>query len=386
MFDGADPERFRAQPNSRWRRYGDDVMPAWLAEMDLPSCPAATLAVEELLAGGTLGYQADELPIELAEVFAGRMSTRFGWQADAALARPVTGANLAFRDIVERFTAPGDEVIVQGPVFPPLAGLVTTTCRVLVTHPAALVDGVWRYDAERLEQLVTPRTRLLLVVNPHNPLGRVFERDELAAIAAVAERHDLIVVADEVHADLLASGRHHVPMASLGDDVAARTITLASAVKSHNLAGYRCGVVHLGSEELARRYDGDDRTWYWEVSTPGIVATIAAWRHGDEWLDEVLAGLAMRRAQLAAFLAEQLPEVGYVEGEGTFLAWLDCSALELGEDPASFFERSALVALARGADYGAGYEHHARLTYATSAPLLSEMLERLVTAVDLRSV
>ena len=247
-----------------------------------------------------------------------------------------------------------------------------------------LVEGEWRYDPAWLEALISERTRVLVLVNPHNPLGRVFRTDELTALAEVAVRRNLLVVSDELHADLAVPDHRHVPMASLAHDVAARTITLTSAVKSHNLAGFRCGVAHFGTAELAAVFDGQDRATFWEVSTLGIVATIAAWRDGDAWLDEVQHGLALRRAELASFLADHLPEVGYVEGDATYLAWLDCAALDLGEDPAVFFEHSALVALSRGADYGAGWERFVRLNFATSGPILSEMLERIVTAIDLR--
>lgn len=382
-FD-VDLERLRARRGAKWHRHGDDVLGAWIAEMDVRPCPPVRAAVLDALETGVDGYPGDDLVPALVHAFAARWSSRFGWSPDPARTRPVASAIGAVRQLLERVTEPGDEVVLPTPGFPPFAALVPALGRRLVTLPAERDGDGWRHDPTRLDARVSDRARLLFVVNPHNPLGVAATRDDLAAWGEAAERHDLLVVSDELHADVTFPGVPHVPTASVAPELAARTVTLASAGKSHDLAGYRCAVLHFGSEELARRFDGPEAPLMGDVSNLGMIATTAAWRDGNEWLDAVRDGVADRRAQLESFLAEQLPEVGVAHANATYLAWLDVSALGLGADPAEFFRERALVATAPGAPYGDGWEQHVRLTIATSSAILEEILERMVTAVDLR--
>lgn len=385
LFD-VDPDDLRRAPNVKWRRYPADVVPAWLAEMDVLPCPAVRDAVLQVVDAGTVGYQADDAPGLLFEAFSDRYATRHGWRPDPAGARAVTGTLAAFARIVERLTDPGDRVVVQTPVYPPFVAVASALGRTVVGHRAVLDGGRWTLDPERFAAALGERAALVVLVNPINPTGTVMTADELATVAQLVDDRDLVVVSDEVHADLAVTGRPHVPTGSV-PGLSERTITLASAAKSHNLAGYRCAVAHFGSPALAAAFDGAASPLTWEVDNLGIAATVAAWREGDGWLRAVLAGLRQRRDDVTSFLDEHLPEVVHVPGDATALAWLDCSGLHLPGPAADVFRERALVALADGAAFGAGGDADlgafVRMTYGTSGGILSEILERMVTAVDL---
>jgi len=382
-FAAVDIDRLRARGTAKWSQHGPDVLPAWIAEMDLELCPAVRAAVDEVLDAGATGYPAQEQLDELGGAFSDRYDQLFGWRPDPEGARPVTDLVGALRSVLTHCTGPGDGVVLQTPVYPKFLSLVREMGRTVVEHPAELVDGRWVHDASRLDALITDRTRVIVVVNPHNPLGTVATRKELLAVGDVARRHDLVVVADEVHSDFVFVGEH-VPLASVSDDLAGRTVTLNSGVKSFNLAGFRTAVAHCGSDDLWAAFDGDGQHLALSVSNFGVAATLGAWRDGDGWLDTVVATLAERREMVTTFLSDELPEVGHVPGDATYLAWLDLRALDLGPDPVEFFEQNALVALGRGSDYGPAGDGFVRLNFATSVPVLSEILERMVTAIDLR--
>jgi cystathionine beta-lyase len=246
-----------------------------------------------------------------------------------------------------------------------------------VPIPLQDTEKGWTFDAERMaEDVAKHGVRALVLVNPHNPTGRVFTRAELTSIAEVVERHDLVVIADEVHSDLTYDGFPHVPFASLCPH---RTVTLYAASKSYNLAGLRCAVAHVGDARVRAGLAALPPLLLGEVSVLSVLATLAAWQDGEAWLTEARATLARNRA----LIADGLPDgVRHHAPEATYLAWLDCRALGLEEDPAAFFLERAAVQLSAGPDFGlAGY---VRLNFATSGPLVSEMLARMTAAVGQR--
>ena len=268
------------------------------------------------------------------------------------------------------------------PIYPPFIMTIEQTGRRIIDN--TLVDNGTRYvmDPEGLRRVVDDRTRLVFFCNPHNPTGRVFERAELEALAEVAIERDLIVVSDEIHADLLYDGRQHIPLATLGPEIAARTVTITSATKGFNIPGLRCALMHFGSPELKARYHQriPDRL-LGQVNPIGIDATVAAWREGQPWLDAVMATLASNRDRVTRVVAEELPAIHYYPPEGTYLAWFDCSALKLPEAPFEFFLDQARVGLNNGVEFGPAYAQFVRLNFATSATILEQVLDRMTTAV-----
>ncbi|RIL06473.1 MAG: aminotransferase [Proteobacteria bacterium] len=379
-FERLDLAKLRARRGEKWRQYGPDVLPAWVAEMDFPLAPAVRRSVEEALALDDLGYPL-ERPDALREAFAERMQARFGWRVDSArvevLAEVVQGIYVA----IDRFSEPGDGVVVQTPVYPPFLGAVRRLGRRLVENPLVAGDARWEVDLDGLRRAAHEGARVLLLCNPHNPTGRVFERGELEAIAQLAAQHDWVVVADEIHADLVYPGRTHVPFASLAPEAAERTITLTSASKAFNVPGLRCAVAHFGSEALQRRFLSLPHGIRGGVGALGQAATVAAWREGQDWLDAALAHLDGNRRFVARFVAERWPEVRHCAPESTFLAWLDFRALALAPSPYAFFLERARVALSDGARFGTPGQGFARLNFGTSRALLGEMLARLDAAL-----
>jgi cystathionine beta-lyase len=286
---------------------------------------------------------------------------------------------------IDQFSEPGEGVLVQTPVYPPFLIAVREMRRRLVENP--LVAGATRHeiDFDQLRSVIDPSTRVFLLCNPQNPTGRVFDRRELEALAEIAIAHDLVVVADEIHGDLVYAGRRHIPFASLAPEVAARTVTLTSATKAFNIPGLRCAVAHFGSESLRKRFERVPRHIRGGLGSLGQAATLAAWRAGQPWLDAVLAHLDGNRHSVARAVAERMPGVRHFEPEATFLAWLDCRSLELAPSPHTFFLENARVALSEGSVFGGPGRGFARLNFATSRPLLDEITTRIEKALQERA-
>jgi cystathionine beta-lyase len=374
----------RSRRGVKWRRYGEDVLPAWIADMDFAVAEPVRRALARLVEEGDFSYPAREGDEGLQAAFARRMLTRFGWEVDPERVVPVADLVQAAVASVVAFTDPGDGVVVQTPVYPPFLTMIDGTGRRRVVD--RLVDDGRRLalDPASLEAAVDAGTRLLLLCNPHNPSGRAFEREELEAVARVAVEHDLVVVSDEVHCDLVYPGSRHVVLATLGPEVAARTVTINSATKSFNIPGLRCGVVHFGSGELLARFR---RALPWRllgtVGVAGVDATVAAWREGQPWLDEVMELLRTNRDRVAAWAAGLAPAIGHHTPEATFLAWLDCAGVGGGgARPRDFFLERARVALHPGAEFGPGGETCVRLNFATSPAILEELLGRMAEAIE----
>ena len=377
-LDRFDLATLRARRGEKWRLFGPDVLPAWVAEMDFPLAQPVRAVVEEALAHDDLGYPL-ESPDALQQAFAERMESRFGWRIDPrrveALSEVVQGLYVS----IDRMSERGDGVVVQTPVYPPFLGAVRNLERRLVENPLVAGDARWELDLDGLRSAAD--ARILMLCNPQNPTGRVLGRSELEAIAEIAAARDWIVLADEIHADLVYPGASHVPFASLAPEVEARTVTFSSASKAFNIPGLRCAVAHFGSESLRRRFLSMPRPLRGGIGSLGQAATLAAWRHGDAWLAQVLAHLDGNRRLVARFAAERWPGVRTWLPESTFLAWLDFRALDLAPSPQRFFLETARVALSDGAAFGEPGRGHARLNFGTARPLLQQILERLDAAL-----
>lgn len=382
VLDALDLRRLRARRSEKWHTYPADVLPAWVAEMDFPIAAPIEDRLRRFVDASDVGYPLGLRETGLAETFSDRMAERFGWQPDPArveiLSEVVQGMYVA----LEAFSAPGDGVVVQTPIYPPFLGSVRDTGRRLVENRMRLEGERMVFDLDALEASVGPDCRMLLFCNPHNPSGRVLARDELERIARLAVERDLVVVSDEIHADLVFDDRRHVPFASLGEEVARRTVTLTSVSKAFNVPGLRTAIAHFGDAGLQERFDTViPRHTRGGIGLYGIHASIAAWRFGQPWLDEVVPYLAGNRDFVAEALAERLPEVTFVRPEATYLGWLDCRGLGLESRPAAHFLRQGRVALSAGHLFGEGWEGFARLNLGTSRAILGEVIDRMAKAV-----
>ncbi|MEM9176007.1 MAG: MalY/PatB family protein [Myxococcota bacterium] len=372
----------RNRRSEKWHTYPADVLPAWVAEMDFPIAAAIQDELRRFVERGDVGYPLGLPETGLPDVFCERMAERFDWTPDVRrveiLSEVVQGMYVA----LEAFSEPGDGVVVQTPIYPPFLGSVRDTKRTLVENRMQLEGDRLAFDLDALEAAITPECRVVLFCNPHNPSGRVHTRAELERVGRLAVEHDLIVVSDEIHADLVYDGLAHVPFATLSPEVAARTVTLTSASKAFNIPGLRTAVAHFGDARLQRRFNTVlHRHVRGGIGLFGIYATMAAWRFGQPWLDEVVPYLAGNRDFVADRLAERLPEVGFLRPEATYLSWLDCRALSLETPPAAHFLRHGQVALSDGGLFGPSWEGFVRLNLGTSRSILAEVIDRMAKAV-----
>jgi cystathionine beta-lyase len=365
----------------KWRLYGDGVLPLWVADMDFKSPEPVIRALRERVDHGVFGYSSE--PPELRQVVLDWLDRSFGWQVspEALVFLPdvATGFNLACHAVA----APGDGVLAQTPVYFPIlcapanAGLTLDQME-LTRQP----DGYYVIDYDAFEAGITPRTRLFILCNPHNPVGRVFQRQELERMAEICLRHGIVICSDEIHCDLVFQGSRHVPIASLAPEVAAQTITLIAPSKTFNVAGLKCAVAIVENAGLRDRFCAARAGLVGSVSLFGYIAALAAYRDGRPWLDEVLRYLEGNRDLLLQTVAEHMPGIGVGRPEGTYLAWLDCRQADLSGNAQEFFLQQAKVALNDGEPFGRGGEGFVRLNFGCPRATLVEALDRMRQAMQ----
>jgi cystathionine beta-lyase len=369
-------DELRARTGVKWSAHPPDVLPAWVAEMDFQVPPAVQAVIADFTRRQDYGYGPFTGATEVFEAFAAWMSRRHGWRPDPALTIATTDVVQALVAMIAAFSEKGEGVIAQTPVYPPFLMTIGWTGRRLVDNPMLDDGSRFVFDLDGLERAAA-NASILMVCNPQNPTGRVFERDELEAVVRIAIAHGLTIVSDEIHADLVYPGAKHIPMETI-PGAAERTVTLTSATKGFNIPGLRTAIAHFGSAELKARFDS--RTPEHLLGGPsriGMAATAAAWREGEEWLNEVVTYLDHNRRRVAAWAADM--RLGHHMPESTYLAWLDCRGLDLpdGTTPQQHLLEHARVALSQGEDFGESGKGHARLNFATSEEVLEEILSRL---------
>ncbi|WP_454345466.1 MalY/PatB family protein [Streptomyces canus] len=372
-------EQLRRRTSMKWRTYPEDVLPLWVAEMDVPLAEPVARAVRDAVDLGDTGYPAGTAYAEALSDFARK---RWDWDGLAVERTAIVpDVMLGIVEMLKLVSGPGDPVVVNPPVYPPFYQFVGNMGRKVVEAPLG-ADGRIGFgvleDVFRQVHKGAARPAYLLC-SPHNPTGAVHSAEELARVAALAQAYGVRVVADEIHAPLIAAGARFVPYLSVPG--AGNGLSLMSASKGWNLAGIKAAVAVAGpdaAQDLARLPE--------EVghgpSHVGILAHTAALRDGGAWLDALLAGLDDNRRLLAELLAESLPAVRWAPAESTFLAWLDCRALDLGDDPAAVFLERGRVALNSGLPFGTGGAGFVRLNLATSPELITEAVRRMAAALD----
>ncbi|MEU6776956.1 aminotransferase class I/II-fold pyridoxal phosphate-dependent enzyme [Streptomyces sp. NPDC046759] len=370
--------QLRRRTSMKWRTYPEDVLPLWVAEMDVPLAAPVVRAVTDALALGDTGYPAGTAYAEALAAFA---AERWDWDGIAVERTAIVpDVMLGVVEMIKLVTGPGDPVIVNPPVYPPFYQFVTHMDRRVVEAPLGAglrVDPAALEDAFRRATTGGGRAAFLLC-SPHNPTGTVHTAGELAAVAALAERYGVRVVADEIHAPLVTPGVTFVPYLSVPG--AARGLSLMSASKGWNLAGIKAALA-LAGPEAAGDLAGLPEEVSHGPSHLGVIAHTAALREATGWLDALLAGLEANRSLLAGLLADHLPALRPHPAEATYLAWLDCRALGLGDDPAQVFLDRGRVALSSGLPFGTGGAGHVRLNLATSPEILTEGVRRMAAAL-----
>ena len=374
----------RARRNAKWNQYGADVIPAWVADMDFTVAKPIRSAIERIVHDDDFGYplrDGERADRAAALAFVERMKSRYGWELSSDLVIPMADLVQGTYAPILAFSDPGDGVILQTPSYPPFRDTIATTERKLLPLPMRYQGDRYGFDLDELKALVEKDTRIFVLCNPQNPTGRVFGRDELLAVGEFAIQHDLIVISDEIHSDLVYPGRQHIPFASLGPDIAARTVTLNSATKSFNIPGLRCALVAFGNKQLRDRFHRRiPAKLTGSANVMGVDATVAAWREGQPWLDAVMAHLLRARDRVKQVLEAEAPEIVFHAPEAMYLAWLDCTKLRLSTSAFQFFLDNARVGLSAGEDFDPAATQFVRLNFGTSMSILNEILDRMITA------
>jgi cystathionine beta-lyase len=359
----------------KWDRYPEDVLPLPVADMDFVSPEPVLRALHQRIDHGVFGYT--DAPLALYDVIRERLDALYGWEVtkEQILFLPgvVVGFNLACHAIGE----PGDAVLVQPPVYGPFLSAPGNARRVLQCAELERTRRRYEVDFDAFEAAITDRTRIFILCNPHNPVGRVYERGELERMAEICLRHDVVICSDEIHCDLLFRGHEHIPIASLAPEVAHKTITLMAPSKTFNIAGLKCAFAVIQDEALRKRYRAAHAGLVSGINLFGYAAALAAYSEGQEWLLQVLSYLERNRDLLLDYVTKELPGIEMVVPEGTYLAWLDCRAAGIPGKPGAFFLEAARVALNDGEWFGPGGEGFVRLNFACTRALLQEALERM---------
>lgn len=378
----------RDSDSVKWNNYPEDVLPMWVADLDFRSPEPVIRALTNRIEHGIFGYptglaETSKDGKEFREILVQRMAERYGWEIrpEDLLFLPgvVTGLNLA----CHAFGQPGGKAFMQTPVYPPFlsaphyAGLERQSMR-LSSQP----DGSYEIDFDLFQETVGPATELFLLCNPHNPVGRAFRKDELLQMAEICLRHKVLICSDEIHCDLTFAGHQHIPIASLDPEIAQNTVTLMAPSKTFNIAGLQCSFAIIQNDSLRRRFIGNHKGLVGWVNLVGWTAGMAAYREGNEWLEQLLVYLEGNRNFVYETVQKELPQLTMSLPEATYLAWLDCQKLAV-EDPYRFFLEKARVACNDGKTFGEGGEGHVRLNFGCPRSTLEKALERMKQAVEL---
>ena len=371
----------RARGSFKWTAPGPDGFGAAVAEMDFGAAPAILDALADLSADANFGYLPPFLADELAAACAEFTKRRYGWAVDPAHIHPVPDVLKALEIAITRFSRPGSPVILPTPAYMPFLTLPGFLGREIIQVRMRDDAGLFTFDLEAIEDAFRAGGHLLIFCNPYNPLGRVFTPEEMTRLTDVVDRHHGRVFADEIHGPLVYPGMRHVPYASTSEAAAAHALTATSASKAWNLPGLKCAQVILTNAPDRQRFQEMGFFASHGASNPGVVANIAAFQHGEAWLDDILSYLDDGRHLLADLLRRHLPQVRYRPPDGTYLAWLDCTAMDLPGSPGTLVTDRARITVVDGPAFGAGGAGSFRFNFATPHPILADLVERIAAAL-----
>lgn len=368
--------------SSKWCGYGREVLALCIADMDFKAPEVVIQAMRQRVEQGIFGYVRN--PAELRGVVVDYLKRRFDWAVEERAITFSPGVVNSFNLAVRALTSPGDGILVQTPVYHPIwIAHKNHGCSLEIAQLLRRADGSYGIDYDAFESAITPRSRMYIQCSPHNPVGRVYTREELINVAEICARHDLVICSDEIHCDLVFDGHRHVPIASLSPEIADRVITLMSPAKSFNLAGLYASFAVITNPELQRRFEMARA----DMITPrinllGQAAMSAAYRHGWPWLEAALEYLAGNRDLVHDYINEQIPGLTTIKPEATYLAWIDCRNSGIPGNPYRFFLDKGRVALVDGEDFGPGGEGFVRLNYGCPRSILLSALDRMREALD----
>lgn len=373
------PER-RHSESVKWRLYDEDVLPMWVADMDFISPEPVIQALAERVAQGVFGYP--QAPSELCQVVMETLDRQYQWKITPEELIYLPGVVIGYNLACHAVSRPGKGVLMQTPVYPPFFS-VQKNCG-LVQQEVELTrseTGEYSIDFDAFERTFTEQTSVFLLCNPHNPVGRVFRRDELEKMAEICLRKGVFIISDEIHCDLIYSGYTHIPIARLAPEVSQNTITLMAPSKTFNIAGLDCSFAIIQNPELRHRFNQARRGLVHGSNLMGLIAALAAYRDGWEWLEQLMVYLQANRDFVFEYVNHELPGICTAKPEGTYLAWLDCRKAGIPGKPGNFFLEKGRVALNEGDAFGKGGEGFVRLNFGCPKATLIEGLERMKSAL-----
>jgi len=372
----------RKSDSIKWNLFDEDVLPLWVADMDFLSPPDVLHAIRKRVDHGLFGYTAAQDNTKVA--VQKWLAKRHGWKVQTDEILIIPGVVQAFNVAAAAFSQPGDSVLIQTPAYHPFFDVSSNTSqKQLISQLVCDSKGRYSPDSKQFTNSLRPDTRTFMLCNPHNPTGRVFTETELLSMAQSCLNNNTIICSDEIHSDIVYSGKKHIPIASLSSEIANSTVTLVSTTKTFNLAGLKSSAVVIPNSRLRELFSKQLSGFVGSVNILGEIAMATAYEHGTEWLSELLRYLASNRQFLVDFVANELPGISLSTPEGTYLAWLDCSKLGL-KNPAEFFLDQAKVALNSGEWFGEVFKDHVRINFGCPKKTLSDALERIKSSLHAR--
>jgi cysteine-S-conjugate beta-lyase len=377
-WDEVSPDDLVAQGSLKWTMH-KGATPAFVAEMDFPLALPITAALQKSLDAGRFGYLPEWLATDLSQAASDFVAERFSWTVSPSRILPTADVLVGYDVVLQELIAPGAPVIVPTPAYMPFLGLTPLRGHPVIETPFIDVDGRPTLDLERIEKEFRSGAGLLILCNPHNPLGLVHTRQELEELSQVIDRVGGLVFADEIHSPLIFE-KTHIPYASISETAAQHSITAISASKAWNLAGLKCAQLVVTSDDHLQRLLPKKFLITHGASTPGVEASLAAYREGGPWLGEALDYLRRNRALATDMLQRAFGPDAFTPPEGTYIGWLDLTHVDHTphESVADFLLHEAQIAVTDGAKCGEVGAGHVRIILATTTPILEDLLTRLI--------
>ena len=379
-----DLSELQTHRSEKWRAFPKDVLPLPVAEMDFPVADPIRQVLREMIDHSDLGYLGS-IP-EMGTAFAGFAKRRWGWSVDPLQVRIAADVGVGIVEVLRVITKAGDKILINSPVYPNFWTWCTEThleqVDVPLTQSENAINGSnWILDWDGIEKAYASGIKAHLICNPHNPLGRVYTREELTRIAELAKKHNVYVLSDEIHAPLTFAEQKFTPFLSVSENAREVGITITAASKGWNIAGLKCAIIVSENEKVHETLNGIAPATHYRASLLGAFASVAAFEKGEPWLDSAMVEIDKNRNLVAELIAAKTPGVGYRIPHCSYLAWLDLTSFNLGEDPSAVLIEKGKVAFVPGVRFGAQSSQFVRLNFATSPQILEEAFNRLATVL-----
>ena len=377
-------EELRTHKSEKWRAFPSDVLPLPVAEMDFPVAQPIRDALIEMVDKSDLGYLG--LIPEMGTAFAGFAERRFGWRPDPSQIRIAADVGVGIVETLRVITSHGDSIMINSPVYPNFFTWANETHLKIVDVPLTRgdeeVDGsLWHLDWDGIEKAYQSGLKVHLICNPHNPLGRIYTREELLRLVDLAKKNNVIIISDEIHAPLTFAEQAFTPFMTLGDEARSVGITVTAASKGWNIAGLKCAIIVTENDAMHERLNAIAPATHYRASLLGAFATVAAFEKGEPWLDQLMVQLDSNRKLVARLIEEKLPKARTHMPHCSYLAWIDFSAYNLDPDPATYLLENAKDNSVPGVRFGEAFSSYIRLNFATSPEIIEEAINRVAKAL-----